>query len=87
MPTSALLTKSSRDSTSLTTSIWRVAVGTDRRIWRSCRRAPKHRETVLCTGDRIDRSASMWMPRSRTARLIYRMNRSEHITDALISLH
>jgi len=64
MPTSTLLPKSSRDSTNLTTSICRVAVGTDRRIWHSCRRAPKHRDIVRSTC--VRRAASMWIPRSRT---------------------
>ena len=63
MPTSMLLPKSSRDSTSLTTSIFRVAVCW--RIWHSCRRATKHRDTVRSTCVHIDRAASMWRPRSR----------------------
>ena len=49
-----------------TISIWNVAVGTECRVWRSWRNDAKHRDVVLATCARIDKSQSTYTPRSRT---------------------
>jgi len=52
-PVITALPWSTSECTRATTSIWNVAVGTARRIWRNRRRAAKHRDTVRLTCARI----------------------------------
>ena len=65
-PDNVALPKSSFVSTRLTIRVWKTDDGTDRRTLRSWRKTAKQPATVRWTWNRMLRSASMKIPRSRT---------------------